>query len=253
MTPTGRDDRSARRRDQPGGAPPRADVGTGASQPAERKQWVAAGDLPRWVAESLARVTPEHRIPEATTHLENAAKAFAAGEHAKALEEAQLAKTLSPREATIRELIALSAYRLHRWDVALRELRTFRRYTGEVIHVPVEMDVLRALDRPDDVEALWTEFQRFDADSETTDETRVVFGSFLLDRGEDRRAWEVTGPKRLGDDPRESEIRVWYVAARAAQRLGDMATARRLYEAVEAADPAFPGLDELESVLSAPD
>jgi hypothetical protein len=136
-----------------------------------------------------------------------------------------------------------------RWDLALRELRTFRRFTGESTHVPIELDVLRALDRPSDVEDLWKQFQRFDADRETRHEARVVFASFLLDRGEDHRAWEVADPRRLGDDPGESELRVWYVAARAAQRLGDTATARRLHRAVEAADPAFPGLDDLDRLI----
>ncbi len=68
----------------------------------------------------------------------------------KLLAEAEQAKEASPRDATIREILALSAYRLGRCDVALRKLRTFRRFTGESTHVLVEMEVLRALDRPQD-------------------------------------------------------------------------------------------------------
>lgn len=219
--------------------------------PPKRRAWAVEGELPRWITDSLARVTPKHKLANATEHLQKAAKAFADGRHGISLAQAEAAKELSPREATIRELIGLSAYRLGRWDVALRELRTFRRFTGETIHVPVELDVLRALDRPKDVEDLWSQFQRFDAERETRDEAKVVFASFLLDRGEDRRAWEVTGPKRLENEPRESELRVWYVAARAAHRLGDGTTARRLYETIEATDPAFPGLDELDRLTAA--
>ncbi len=73
-----------------------------------------------------------------------------------------------------------------------------------------------------------------------------MFASFLLDRDEDRRAWEVLQPVRISNEAGESEHRVWYVAARAAARLGDMKAARRLYEAIERADPAFPALDELD-------
>ena len=109
------------------------------------------------------------------------------------------------------------------------------------------MDVLRALNRPDDVESAWGLLRRLDARRETRDEGKVVYGSFLLDRGEDRKAWEITNPKRIHDDPAESELRVWYVASRAAARLGDSVTGRRLYEAIQAADPAFPGLDELDA------
>jgi hypothetical protein len=160
--------------------------------------------------------------------------------------EAESAKALSPRDATVRELIALSAYRLGRWDVTLRELRVFRRLTGEPLHIPIEMDALRALDRSStEIDEVWKQLQRLDADPATRNEARVVYASHLIDRGEARRAWEITDPKRLTADPSESELRVWYVASRAAGILGDAATARRLREAIEEADPAFPGLDEL--------
>ena len=211
-----------------------------------RRSWAAEGGLPRWVLEALTRATPKVRLTAAIEHLEQAAKAFAASRYGKAMAEAISAKALSPRDATVRELIALSAYRLGRWDEALRELRVFRRLTGEPLHIPIEIDVLRALGRPStDIDEVWKQLQRLDADPATRDEARVVYASNLIDRGEARRAWEITNPKRLTADPAESELRVWYVASRAAGILGDAVTARRLLEAIEAADPAFPGLDEL--------
>ena len=218
----------------------------GGPTPPARKPWSPEGGLPKWLSDELARVTPKQNIKTATELLQSAAQAFAAGRHGKALHDAEEAKELSPRDATIRELLGLSAYRLGRWDQALRELKTFRRFTGDTTHMPVEMDVLRALDRPRDVEATWAMFEKIGGDKPTRDEAKVVFGSYLLDAGEDRRAWEVTGPKRLGAEPGESELRVWYVAAKAAQRLGDRAIARKLYETIERADAAFPGLDELD-------
>ena len=214
--------------------------------PPARKPWSPDGDLPKWLSDELSRVTPKQNLRAATDLLQAAAKAFASGRHGKALHDAEEAKELSPRDATIRELIGLSAYRLGRWEQALRELRTFRRLTGDPTHMPVEMDVLRALERPEDVETTWANLARIGGDKATRDEAKVVYGSFLLDRGEDRRAWQISGPKRMGADPSESELRVWYVAARAAQRLGDRPTARKIYEAIERADAAFPGLDELD-------
>lgn len=216
-----------------------------------RKPWSPqSGQLPNWVSEQLARVTPKAKLAAATEHLMSAATFFSNGKYGKALEEAQQAKELSPRDATIREILALAAYRLGRWDFALRELRTFRRFTGENTHMPVEMDVLRALDRPGGVEEVWKAFSKMDPGMrETRHEARVVFGSFLLDRGDARRAWEVTNPKRMTADPEESELRTWYVASKAAHRLGDTETARQLFEAIERMDPAFPGLDELGRAL----
>ena len=223
---------------------------TPAPTPPKRKPWSAEGDLPRWIAEELARVTPKKNLPAAVEHLQESARAFAAGKHGKALRAAEEAKELSPRDPTIRELIGLSAYRMGRWDQALRELRTFRRLTGDATHLPVEMDVLRALERPDDVEAAWKVMKKLGGDRETVDEAKVVYGSFLLDRGEHRKAWQITNPKRISADPRESELRVWYVAARAAARLGDVPTAGQLRDAIRGADPAFPGLDELERAIA---
>jgi tetratricopeptide (TPR) repeat protein len=175
-----------------------------------------------------------------------AASHFAGAKYGKALEEARQAKELAPRDATIREILALSAYRLGQWDVALRELRTFRRFTGEATHMPVEMDVLRALGRPDDVRDVWKQFSRMDQGMrETRNEGKVVYGSFLLDEGDARKAWEITNPKRMTQRPEEDQLRVWYIASRAAAALGDIKTARQIFEAIEASDTAFPGLDEL--------
>ena len=122
-----------------GGPPPRR-----GSSP-RRKPWAPEGDLPKWIAEELARLTPKKNLPRATELLQASARAFSSGKHGKALQAAEEAKELSPRDPTIRELIGLSAYRMSRWEQALRELRTFRRLTGEATHLPVEMDVLRAL------------------------------------------------------------------------------------------------------------
>lgn len=216
-----------------------------------RKPWSPqSGQLPKWISDQLARVTPKAKLAATTEHLMAAATFFSTGKYGKSLSEAQQAKELSPRDATIREILALSAYRLGRWDMALAELRTFRRFTGENTHMPVEMDVLRALDRPKDVEEVWRAFSKMDPGMrETRNEAKVVFGSFLLDRGNARKAWEVTNPKKMKAEPEESELRTWYVAAKAAHELGDTQTARQLLEAIERVDIAFPGLDELGRTL----
>jgi hypothetical protein len=186
----------------------------------------------------------------AVEHLAAAVEAFVAGKYGKAARAAEAAKELAPRSPTVREVLGLSAYRLSRWDAALRELKTYRRFTGETWHIPIEMDVLRALDRPDDVERSWELLQRLGGARQAIDEGKVVYASYLLDRDDAAGAWRVANPGRIGNDPSESELRVWYVAAKAAARAGDPATARRLYEAVQGNDPAFPGLDELERAIT---
>ena len=209
----------------------------------------AGGSLPGWVAEELARVTPRHRVPGAAQELEEAAVAFVAGRYAKARHHAEEAKALAPRLPAIREVLGLSAYRMGRWDQALAELRTFRRLSGDTTHIPIEMDVLRALERHDEVEAAFALLRRLGGSPAAMDEGRVVYASFLLDQDRAREAWEVARPANLRAAPSDGDLRVWYVAARAAARLGDRSGSRRLYQAIVEADPGFPGLDELEAAL----
>lgn len=243
-----RDDRD-RRRAAPSGREQAA--GRSQSPPQPRRTWdVSTGTLPRWVADDLARVTPRSKLAQAIEKLTEAAEAFAAGKHGRALRLAEQAKEASPRDATIREVIGLSAYRLGRWQQALRELRTFRRYTGETTHLAVEMDVLRALDRPADIDAAWQLMQKLGGSRSARNEARVVYASHLLDRNEPRRAWEVVQPVRITTGADESELRVWYVAARVAARLGDREAAGRLFRALQEADPGFPGLDELDRLTA---
>ncbi len=195
-------------------------------------------------------MTPRARVAEAVGHLEQAAAAFVAGRYGKARQHAEEAKELSPRLPSIREILGLAAYRAGQWKQALSELRTYRRLSGDTTHLPVEMDVLRALERDADVEAAYALLCRLGGSRATMDEGRVVYASFLLDHDRPREAWELTRPASLGADPSEGELRVWYVACRTAVRLGERATGRRLYEAIQEADPGFPGLDELDAALA---
>lgn len=195
-------------------------------------------------------MTARARVAEATAQLEQAAAAFVAGRYGKARHHAEEAKELSPRLPSIREVLGLAAYRSGQWEQALSELRTYRRLAGDTTHLPVEMDVLRALERDHEIEGAYALLRRLGGSRAAMDEGRVVYASFLLDHDRAREAWELTRPRSLGADPSEGELRVWYVACRAAARLGERATGRRLYEAIQEADPGFPGLDELDAALA---
>lgn len=184
------------------------------------------------------------------SHLEQATQAFADDRYPAAVAELRKAKKLSPRAATIRELLGLSAYRAENWEEALRELRTFRRLTGDLIHYPVEMDCLRALGRADDVVKAWEKLKDYEVSQMVNHEARVVYASFLLDQGRARDAWPVIKPGRLVSSPTEGELRRWYVAARVALAAGDPGAARKLVSALENHDPDFEGVDELRTALS---
>ncbi len=257
--PTGNAARSSRppRTGKPGkpgkpGTPGKPGKPEGRGKPRGAAEAVGrGGTLPRWVRDEMIRVTPQPKRSDALDALEQAAAAFAAGHYKRALDAAETAKSLASRDATTRELLGLSAYRLGRWDQARRELRTYRRISGDTSHVPVEMDASRALDEAADVEKAWELLEELGGAPATLKEGRVVYGSYLLDSGRPRDAWEVTNPGSLRQQPFEEDLRLWYVAARAAARLNDAATARRLLDAITSEAPGFPGLDELERVVAA--
>ncbi|HEX6220322.1 MAG TPA: hypothetical protein VF115_04455 [Acidimicrobiia bacterium] len=211
---------------------------------------VKGGQLPKWVRDEIVRSTPKDRREPALAHLNKAMEFFADERYPAAASDLRKAKKLSPRSATIRELLGLSAYRSGQWEEALRELRTFRRLTGDLIHYPVEMDSLRALGRKEDVIKAWERLQGYDISATINHEARVVFASFLLDEGRARDAWPVIKPGRLVASPTQGELRRWYVAARVAMEAGDKDAARRLVAALDEQEPDFEGVDELRNALA---
>jgi len=210
----------------------------------------AAVDLPNWIVEALVRVTPKERVAPALEALGEASAAMRDGRYHAAVKDAKRAKDLSPQDTTVRETLGLAAYRIGDWDTALTELRAYRRMAGDASHLPIEMDVLRAKGRDRDVVAAWETLQKADVRPAVYKEGKVVYGSFLLDKGDPVGAWDLTGPERVGPNAREADLRVWYIAARAAAQNGDTDTARRIADAIVLNDPSFAGLDELDREIA---
>ncbi len=225
--------------------------GKGPSQRPPRRTITAvpAGDLPRWVRDEITRSTGKDRRETALRYLEKGVAQFAEERYRQAIESLGAAKALSPRAATVRELLGLAAYYTERWDQALSELRAFRRLSGETTHMPVEMDALRALGRHADVEKTWKLFHELGGHGDTVREAAVVYASHLLDRGRLAEAWRVIKPGRLVSPASASEIRRWFVAAKVALAAGDKDAGRRLVEAVAREDPSLAGLDDLRAQL----
>ncbi len=208
---------------------------------------VPDGALPRWIRDEITRSTAKERREAALRHLERGVAQFAEERYRAAFDSLTAAKALAPRAATVRELMGLSAYYTEQWAPALQELRAFRRLSGETTHMPVEMDVLRALGKGADVEKTWTLFKELGGDRDTEREATVVYASYLLDRGRVAEAWRVIKPGRLVSPAPESEVRRWFVAARVALAAGEKEAATRIIAAVAREYPSMPGLDELRS------
>jgi len=238
---------------EPGGDRSKRGAARGAGHSKGRRPPITAargGALPKWVREEVTRSTPKARRDPALRALTAAVGDFADERFGAAARALRDAKALAPRAATIRELLGLASYREERWEESLRELRTFRRLTGETTHMPLEIDCLRAMKRPEGVEKAWELFCQLGGARTTEDEARVVFASFLLDRGEVRRAWDVIRPGRLVADAPASALRRWYVAARVAVASGDTGAAAKFATAIRNQDPEMPGLGDLESEIA---
>lgn len=68
---------------------------------------------------------------------------------ALALEHALAASRRGGRLALVREAVGLAAYAAGDYAEALRELRTYRRISGDQTHLAVMVDCLRGLDKPE--------------------------------------------------------------------------------------------------------
>jgi hypothetical protein len=113
------------------------------------------------------------------------------------------------------------------------------------------MDVLRALERDQDVEKAWTELQKRGGHGLVMNEGIVVYGSYLIDRDRANEAWAIANPGRTVSEPNEAHLRLYFVAARAAAALGDRDTAKQLSDTIVLSDPGFPGWEQLEAEIAA--
>ena len=242
------------RKDDRRGGPTGDSRGRRAARKPDRKPphtGVGPDNLPKWLREEIRRVTRSDRQAAALRVMAEAVDAYGDGAFPAARRKLMEAKQLSPRASPVREYLGLSAYHVREWGEALAELRAYRRFTGETTYMPFEMDSLRALERGGDVEKTWERFVELGGDRPTNAEARVVYGSYLLDRRRAGDAWRITGPSRTSHDARPYDLRVWYVAARAALALGEFDTAAQLTESIRRADPDMPGLEDLMAQIAA--
>jgi tetratricopeptide (TPR) repeat protein len=175
-------------------------------------------------ARRRARLAPE--VVSELRHASRAGKADAAiGRLERAVElleredargaaaEAQKAKELAPRSASVREVLGLAYYRLERFREALTEMQAYRRMSGRADQNHIVADCLRAIGRPDRAvplaeEALASRGVPLSAKTEAV----IVAASALADQGKFDQALGLLRRVRTRDDVAGPEVlRVWYV------------------------------------------
>lgn len=152
----------------------------------------------------------------------------------------------------VRELAGLTYYRLERWQVALAELEMFTEFTGATHQLPTMADCCRALGAMNQAAEYWQQLRTSDADEDTMAEGRIVAAAALADQGNLPGAISLLAKAPL--NPRvlaERHLRTIYALADLYERDGDTQRARRGFERIANADPAFYDVERRLRTLGA--
>ena len=177
-----------------------------------------------------------------------------------ALAHARAARDRASRVAVVREAVGVAAYHAGDYAEAARELRAYRRMSGDDSYRAVLADCERALGRPEVALRLVAEALAESPDEEEQAELRLVEAGARRDLGEDAAARLVLEAALGGRPTPESlvegdDIRLRFAAAYAdlLHAQGEEALAQQWHDAVTALDPdaladsvEFTDLDELE-------
>lgn len=163
---------------------------------------------------------------------------------AAALRHARAARDRASRVAVVREAVGVAAYHAGDYAEAARELRAYRRMSGDEAYRAVLADCERALGRPEVALRLVAEALAASPDEEETAELRLVEAGARRDLGEDAAARLVLegalGGRPSPDAVTEGDaIRLRFAAAYAdlLHAQGDEALAQQWHDAVAAVDP----------------
>ncbi|MFB6575653.1 hypothetical protein [Kocuria palustris] len=101
-----------------------------------------------------------------------------------ALEHARYAVSRAGRVAAVREAAGVAAYENGEYHEALKELRTYRRMTGDDIHLPLMVDCERALGRPEKALELATSEGVAELPADARVELAIIVAGMHRDEGD---------------------------------------------------------------------
>jgi hypothetical protein len=161
-----------------------------------------------------------------------------------ALAHARAARDRASRVAAVREAVGVAAYHAGDYSEAARELRAYRRMTGDESYRAVLADIERALGRPEVALRLVAEAMADRPHADEAAELQLVEAGARRDLGE-RAAARLVLESALGGRPRPEQVEgadpaTLRLAAGYADLLrdeGDTELAERWADAVAAADP----------------
>jgi tetratricopeptide (TPR) repeat protein len=165
-------------------------------------------------------------------------------EPALALEHARAARDRASRLAIVREAVGVAAYHAGDYAQAAKELRAYRRMSGDEGYRAVLADCERALGRPENALRLVSEAQAANPEPDEVVELRLVEAGARHDLGELPAALLVLATA-LGGRPNPTELgstdlgrlRLAVAYADLLEESGEDDQAAQWYDAIAAADP----------------
>lgn len=195
--------------------------------------------LPGDVVSELRHASRTGKDEAAIARLERAVQLLERGDARGAAAEAQKAKELAPRSASVREVLGMALYQLERFREALTEMQAYRRMSGRPDQNHIIADCLRSVGRSDRAvplaeEALGARGIPLAAKVEAV----IVAASALADQEKFDQALGLLRRVRTRDDVAGDEvIRVWYVTGDILARAGRPAEAAREFKKILRHDP----------------
>ena len=116
--------------------------------------------LPREIEEEVRRTARPAQEADVLSRLSRAIELLERDDPRGALPEAEKAKLMAPRSASVREVLGMAFYGLGMWADALTELKAYKRITGRVDQNHLIADCLRGLGRPEETVPLADEILR---------------------------------------------------------------------------------------------
>jgi hypothetical protein len=205
-------------------------------------EWVDVRDLDAAVRSSLRGLDPRN-AERVAAHLV-AAGTLVDEDPEQALAHARAARDRASRVAAVREAVGVAAYHAGDYAEAAREIRAYRRMSGDRGYRAVLADCERALGRPDVALRLVAEALTDGPEADETTELRLVEAGARSDLGEHAAARLVLegalggrpDPTRLDvDDPDQVRLAAAYAELLAA--LGEDGAAAEWSAVVAAATP----------------
>ena len=207
-----------------------------------------SAELPRDVSEEVRRTTRPTSQRDAIARLARAIELLERDDPQGAVKEAEKAKALSPRSASVREVLGLAYYGAGRWHDALRDLKAYKRFSGRNDQNHVVADCLRGIGRGAEAVPLAEEALRDrNVSHEVKAESVIVAASALADEGRFPEALAFIGRAKTRDRLAEPyTLRLWYVKGDILERAGRADQAAEEFRRIVRHDPsAFDAAERL--------